>query len=60
MNFHPLITPALTSKDDHPNLIDWRDIFFGSRIFRRLIKSLLRWLENKKSVNMLVEIGLEL
>ncbi|KZR63483.1 hypothetical protein PMIT1303_01853 [Prochlorococcus sp. MIT 1303] len=42
MDFHPLTTPALTSKDGHPNLIDWPDIFFGSRIFMRLIKSLFK------------------
>ena len=40
MDFHSLTTPALTSKDDYSKLIDWREICFGSRIFRRLIKSL--------------------
>ncbi len=42
MDFQPLTTPALTSKDDYPNLIDWREIFCGSRICRRLIKSLFK------------------
>ncbi len=42
MDGNPLTKPALTSKDDHPNLIDWRDIFFGSRMLRRLIKSLFK------------------
>ena len=42
MDSHPLTTPALTSKNDHSNLIDWRDIFCGSRICRRLIKSLFK------------------
>ncbi|KGG25814.1 hypothetical protein EV13_2325 [Prochlorococcus sp. MIT 0702] len=40
MDFQPLTTPALTGKDDYSYLIDWREICFVSRIFRRLIKRL--------------------